>query len=191
MVPRSQHICMQIPRSTGWEKKRQPTVKLTSLSHYERIAGRLRPGLKLQNTQIRNPGDMKKAWHPMPLVLHVITWNPTRELGHAQLGAFEYVVLNPMSKTGSVLMKKHFVLWGLQHYLLLWSPTDALKGTQAGHLFRGSAFQMSGNSPEATTPLRPGLNFATAQRTGVQPPQNVLHFPFLGAMLGSAITFQQ
>lgn len=179
MVPRSQHIFIQIPRGPGWENKRQPTVKITSVSHYEMIAGRLRPGLKLQNTQIRNPGDMRKAWHPMPLVLHVITWNPTRQLGHAQLGAFEYVGLHPMSKTDSVLMKKHLLLWGLQHYLLLWRSTDALGGTQAGHLFRGSAFQMFGNSPpEATTPLRPAPSFATAQRTGVQPPKKHSLSPF-------------
>lgn len=31
--------------------------------------------------------------------------DPTRQAGYVQLGAFEYVVLNPMSETGSVLMK--------------------------------------------------------------------------------------
>lgn len=31
--------------------------------------------------------------------------DPTRQVGNAELGAFEYVGLNPVSETGSVLMK--------------------------------------------------------------------------------------
>lgn len=61
MAPRSQHICIQIPRSLDWEYKRQPNLKLNSLSHYKTIAGRSRPGLKMQNTQLTNPGDMRRT----------------------------------------------------------------------------------------------------------------------------------
>lgn len=116
MAPRSQHICIQIPRSLDWEYKRQPTLKLNSSSHYKTIAGRSRPGLKMQNTQITNPGDTRRTWHPMPLVLHVITRNPTRQHRHAQLGAFQYVVMNLVSATSSVLMKITFSYEVWHHY---------------------------------------------------------------------------
>lgn len=52
----------------------------------------------------------------MPLVLHVITRNPTRQHRHAQLGAFQYVVMNLVSATSSVLMKITFSYEVWHHY---------------------------------------------------------------------------
>lgn len=91
-------------------------------------------------------------------------------------------------------MRSGTVTLMLQHYLLLRRSTDAVfsESTQAGHLYRGSAALLFGSSPpEAVTPLRTAPSLPTGQRTGVGPPQKVLRFPFLGAMLGFATTFQQ